>query len=340
MHPHPPQLFCQSAASKLLGITPFGTFPHHVYKALHSTRGITCLYTWLDCSAWSVQMVKTVHLQCDSSYIYFLIMLYHVLSKFYLHFWIDSFCLENQRIDLIQSKSTTARSWISSAGETAMSSNPWESHHMIVMKRKTPKKCTLPKLQEFTLLYCPYSLNVPDLTCHKMQTSIEICLKQSARQGSSEVRAKQCMNLQHGLHFWLATFWDQRTCAFVPPFSLKRKDSNIKIGWTNKSSHLFCRSWWCQPFCTLAVVGNHSSVKVEILLWSWHHHIPTAARLQSVGRGHPYVLMKLQEIGELSFIYMNLLMGSDGLFVKPISCLGPASLLLLAQAIWLCRSCH
>lgn len=144
-------------------------------------------------------------------------MLYHVLSKFYLHFWIDSFCLENQRIDLIQSKSTTARSWISSAGETAMSSNPWESHHMIVMKRKTQKKCTLPKLQEFTLLYCPYSLNVPDLTCHKMQTSIVKCLKQSARQGSSEVRAKQCMNLQHGLHFWLATFWDQR-----------RKDSNIK----------------------------------------------------------------------------------------------------------------
>lgn len=223
-------------------------------------------------------------------------MLYHVLSKFYLH-WIDSLCLENQRIDLIQSKSTTARSWISSAGETAMSSNPWESHHMIVMKRKTPKKCILSKLQEFTLLYCPYSLRVPDLTCHKMQTSIENCLKQRARQGSSEVRAKQCMNLQHGLHFWLATFWDQRTCAFVPPFSLKRKDSNIKIGWPNKSSHLFCRSWWCQPFCTLAVVGNHSSVKVEILLWSWHHHIPTAARLQSVGRGHPYVLMKLQEIG-------------------------------------------
>lgn len=225
--PHPPKLFCQSAASKLLGITPFGTFPHHVYKALHSTRGITCLYTWLDCSAWSVQKVKTVHLQCDSSYIYIYIFLYHVLSKFYLHFWIDSFCLENQRIDLIQSKSTTARSWISSAGETAMSSNPWESHNMIVMKRKTQKKCILSKLQEFTLLYCPYSLNVPDLTCHKMQTSIVNCLKQRARQGSSEVCAKQCMNLQHGLHFWLATFWDQRTCAFVPPLSLKRNQQKL-----------------------------------------------------------------------------------------------------------------
>ncbi len=175
------------------------------------------------------------------------------------------------------------------------------------------------KLQGFRLLYCHSN-----------------CFKQRTGQGSSEVRAKQCMNLQHGLHYW-RLFESKR---HVPPVSLKLKDSNIKIGWPNKSSHLFCRSRWCQPFCTLAVVCNHSSVKVEILLWSWHHHIPTAARLQSIGRGHPYVLIKLQEIGEFSYIYMNLLLGSDRLFIKPISCLGPASLPHLAQAIWLCRSCR
>lgn len=161
----------------------------------------------IDCSAWSVQKVKTVHLQCDSSFIR--------LIMFYLHFWIDSFCLENQRIDLIQSKSTTARSWISSAGETAMSSNPWESHNTSTYDRNEKKlhKRNVSKLQEFTLLYC-LERSWP----HMSQTSIVNCLKQSARQGSSEVRAKQCMNLQHGLHFWLATFWDQRTCTLYRLF--------------------------------------------------------------------------------------------------------------------------
>ena len=232
-HPHTPQTILPKCC---IEIARHHTLWHLPTSCVHSIAFNAWHYMSLHLT-WLLSMIRSkgqsVHLQCDSSciyiYIYFLNHGLSCLSKFYLHFWIDSFCLENQRIDLIQSKSTTARSWISSAGETAMSSNPWESHHMIVMKRKTPKKCilsVLSKLQEFTLLYCPYSLNVPKLTCHKMQTSIVNCLRQSARQGSSEVRAKQCMNLQYGLHFWLATFWDQRTCAFVPPFSLKRNDSN------------------------------------------------------------------------------------------------------------------